>query len=350
MSISTTQAQTSVKRYNTELSVLNPATVIYLFEIDVSSLVTNQNIALQTSEQIFRFHNNIKLTNKDIFWSGGDGIQKKYTAAPINVEGFEINSKGTLPTPKMSISVNEEGVGLLSTLKSTISSLGDLTGAKVTRIRTFLKFLDAANFESGQEPQGFTPDPNIEYRDVFYIDRKSAENRSMIEYELASLMDIEGIQLPGRLVLARRCTAFYRGEGCMYEYNVNRVDEIHGSTNALPTEAPPVANDKDEKISDIIGSNNSIIYMGAWNSNTTYNIGNAPYLLVDNIKYYYVSKASNTNKRPPNDTYWISDACSKCLKGCRLRWGTNGSVVVGNSGLVKGQLPFVGFPGAEKVG
>ena len=37
--------------------------------------------------------------------------------------------------------------------------------------------------------------------EVFYIDRKSGENRLAIEFELAASFDIQGVRLPKRQVL-----------------------------------------------------------------------------------------------------------------------------------------------------
>ena len=74
----------------------------------------------------------------------------------------------------------------------------DLTGAKVTRIRTMAKFVDAANFSGAINPFG-TPDPNAEFpREVYYIDRKSAENREVVQFELAAVFDMAGIRAPKR--------------------------------------------------------------------------------------------------------------------------------------------------------
>ena len=47
------------------------------------------------------------------------------------------------------------------------------------------RFLDAANFSGGSNPLG-TPDPSAEFkRQIYIIDRKSAENRDIVEFELA---------------------------------------------------------------------------------------------------------------------------------------------------------------------
>ena len=83
-------------------------------------------------------------------------------------------------------------------LTNSFTAGNDLTGAKVTRIRTMAKFVDAANFSGAINPFG-TPDPNAEFpREVYYIDRKSAENREVVQFELAAVFDMAGIRAPKR--------------------------------------------------------------------------------------------------------------------------------------------------------
>ena len=84
-------------------------------------------------------------------------------------------------------------------LKYAIRDLDSLVGAKLTRTRTFAKYLDCQNFYSdcsnlitgtGSEllsntapaPEGFDPDPNAYFPpDIYYIDRKSGENKNTVE-------------------------------------------------------------------------------------------------------------------------------------------------------------------------
>ena len=81
---------------------------------------------------------------------------------------------------------------------NTFTAGNDLTGAKVTRIRTMARFLDAANFSGATNPFG-TPDSDAEFpREVYYIDRKSAENRTVVQFELAAVFDMAGIRAPKR--------------------------------------------------------------------------------------------------------------------------------------------------------
>ena len=55
--------------------------------------------------------------------------------------------------------------------------------------------------ESGINPFG-TPNPTATFDEqIFIIDRKSTENRDVVEFELAATYDIQGVRLPKRQVL-----------------------------------------------------------------------------------------------------------------------------------------------------
>jgi phage-related protein len=112
-----------------------------------------------------------------------------------------------------------------------------LEGAKVTRIRTLARYLDAANFpaagilltedgdalllEDGSsillEAINPTEDPTAEFpREVYYIDRKALENRDLIEFELASAFDLIGVRAPKRQCTANICQWVYKSTECSY--------------------------------------------------------------------------------------------------------------------------------------
>lgn len=346
-------AQNSIKNLYGEVFSLEPSSLITLFEIDARDLALDSGVIniseyenKQNGNAIFRFHNNVKLGRTSIFWQSNE-----YVAAPIFADGFEISSKGVLPTPRLSISSNEEGVSFLSALKEKIRSLDDLISAKVTRIRTFAKYIDSTNFITDTAPQGFNPDPNTEYpRDVYYIDRKISENKYSIVFELASILDVEGQQLPREIVLNDKCRFNYRGCGCFYEYKQYRNESQHGkaSESTLPDEAPPVANANDEKIIDIVGVLN-ITVKGRWQGGTTYSKGDAIYIEKRGIKYYFVCKSVTTTNPPPSSD-WVEDSCSRRVSGCKLRWKDK---FIGfrnpNGDLIKGILPFGGYPGTNKA-
>jgi len=162
----------------------------------------------------------------DITWAGQD-----YQAIPIEADGFEWNGQGSLPRPTLRAS------NALGTLTALILTLPDgLEGAKVTRIRTLGRYIDSSNFigiddllledgftllledggEFKQERGSAEPDPYAEFpREIYYVDRKSAETRDIIEFELASVFDLAGVRAPKRQCVTR-CQWVYRSAECSY--------------------------------------------------------------------------------------------------------------------------------------
>jgi len=345
--ISTTEAKSHSKALTKETFGLNPSSLVYLYELDLGDLmidnqILNKKTDQNVEERILRFHNCRPFAGhkKSIIWR-----KDQYYPAPFRMAGFEATMQGSIPKPKMGIAVNDESVNALSIFKSQIRKLDDLVGAKITRYKTFAKFLDYENFLGSQPPQGFDPSVKAEFpREVYYIERKATENKYVIEFDLASVLDVEGVRLPRRIILAERCTWSYRGEGCCYEYK-DRATTAHGDkTISAGFTAPPVATELGFEIRNVIGKPvTDFTDHGEWNEKMAYTIGNFVFVIKDLIKYYFVArKIVPAGKRPPNPGYWVGDACSKDVPGCKLRFSSE------KNPTSNGVLPFGGFPSAEK--
>ena len=129
------------------------------------------------------------------------GAGNTYIAIPMEADGFEYTN-GQLPRPKLSISNATNLITAILLNINVVTPGNDLTGATVKRIRTLAKFLDAANFSSGVNP---TADPTAEYpQEIYKIDRKSTENKSIVQFELAAAFDLANIRIPLRV-----CTKDY---------------------------------------------------------------------------------------------------------------------------------------------
>lgn len=177
-----------------EINGLAPSAVIELFVLDGSAI---------GMADPFYFHSGTNGLQQNITWQG-----QVYVRFPIEASGFEISGQGTLPRPKLRVS------NYMGTITAYLLQYGDLAGAKVTRKRTLKKFLDAVNFTGGVNP---TADPTAYYPDdVFYIDRKAVETRDVVEFELASSMDLAGIRLPRRQIVQNLCPWKYKGGECGY--------------------------------------------------------------------------------------------------------------------------------------
>jgi lambda family phage minor tail protein L len=103
-----------------------------------------------------------------------------------------------------------------------ITAGNDLGGAKVVRIRTLKKYLDG---QAGADPHAKFPD------EIWYVDRKSNENRAVVEFELASKFDLVGVMIPRRQIIANVCQWVYRGGECGYTGSNywNAQDQVVGS-------------------------------------------------------------------------------------------------------------------------
>jgi lambda family phage minor tail protein L len=169
-----------------DLQNINPSSIIELFTLTLDN-------TLHGASTVYRFHAGSTLNNNgEIVWAGNT-----YQRFPIKAEGFAFQ-KGQLPRPTLTVS-NALGTitAILLNVNSTTSG-NDLTGATVTRIRTLARFIDAVNFPENVNPYG-TPDATAEFpQEIYKIDRKSAENREFVQFELAAVFDLAGIRAPKR--------------------------------------------------------------------------------------------------------------------------------------------------------
>ena len=206
-----------------ELQKINPSSIIELFTLELSS-------TLHGSDTTYRFHagsNDITTGGNpgDIIWDGN-----AYSKFPIQVDGFEYNAEsGSLPRPTIVVA------NLLSSITSILISVNnttagnDLTGAKLTRIRTLVRYIDNANFSSGTNPFG-TPDTSAKLPDeIYYVARKVSENRDAVTFEMAAAFDLAGVRAPKRQCNANLCPWIYKGSECGYS-GTNYYDENDKST------------------------------------------------------------------------------------------------------------------------
>jgi lambda family phage minor tail protein L len=195
-----------------ELASLEPTSIIELFELKTET-------QLHGVCEIYRFHAgvNAKQISGPVYWRN-----RPYTPWPVEAEGFEYDGKGALPRPKVRIAnlpIEGSEVGSISAILLEINASfpgSDLAGARVTRIRTLARFLDPQNFPGNVNPWG-PGDPSCELpREVYFIDRKSAETRELVEFELCAVFDLAGVRAPKRQCIRNACQWRYRSTECGY--------------------------------------------------------------------------------------------------------------------------------------
>lgn len=184
---------TTPSSITSEIQKLAPSGIVELFQLDPTSFGGDMTY----------FHAGTNGLRTRVVWQG-----QTYEPFPLQASGFEYDGNGQIPRPKLVVA-NVTGI-----ISAMVLLYQDLIGARVTRKRTLVKYLDAVNFPGGVNP---TADPLAEFSDeIYFVDRKSAENRDAVEFELAASFDVQGIKLPKRQIVQNICPWKYRGTECGY--------------------------------------------------------------------------------------------------------------------------------------
>ena len=309
---------------------------------------------------------------------------RTYTAIPIEMKGIERKTDGASARPTLTVA------NILSTFRDAIGTLTnkDLVGKRLVRRTTLQKYLYG---ESGDAS------PPIEFpTEKFIIDRIASEDKLSINFELAAASDLEGVNLPSRIVVGKYCSWEYQGAisnsrgGCIWPSNSKVL--------VAGTEYKAYFNIKDEPIvsqslsftaynSGTAYTENDWVTHGgnAWRSNSASHTGNTPaygstfwtrawpYTVYDASKADYAYDKDDHTYVESGDTiwrtvrantpagqtpavgsnYWVrGDLCGKILGSCKCRFQFQPDS--GNSNLpsvnknTEKVLPFGGFPGSEK--
>ena len=184
---------TTPETITSELQKLQPSAIIELYQLDATPF----------GGEIYYFHAGTNSLTTNVVWQA-----QTYSPFPIEITGFEFNGKGQIPRPTMRVA------NVTSIITTLVLAYNDMLGAKVTRKRTMAKYLDAVNFFGGVNPNA---DSTAEFPDdIYFIERKVTENKQVVEFELASSFDVQGVQLPRRQIIQNICPWKYRGSECSY--------------------------------------------------------------------------------------------------------------------------------------
>lgn len=190
--------------------------VVELFEFDLRVLPNVSgterfyftNFVIPSANTNINFNSSFQAGEKPLWLnteyipgSMGPYQQVEYEPIPIIATGFDRTTKGQIPQPQLQIS------NIFGTISGLLDTLDDLVGVKVYRRRTLAKYL--GNFPTVDITKSFPTD-------IYYIERKVSENSMSITFQLASPLDLEGLQIPKRIVTHNHCLWEYRGEICGY--------------------------------------------------------------------------------------------------------------------------------------
>ena len=301
---------------------------------------------------------------------------RTYTAIPIELTGVERNADGASSRPSLVVA------NVLSTFRGLIGDLTnkDLIGKRVIRRQTLKKYL-----------YGETDDANppIEFPvEKFIIDRVASENKVAIKFELASVMDLEGVKLPNRIVVGKYCNWEYQGiangrGGCTWKANSKitvgtteykayfTIDDepiLPDATSFTAWNSSTAAVDElwsylgkkwraNAATSAAPASNNvdwtRIRTYTTYAAGTTYTYDSDDYEYVEHSNTIWrLVKTGSGNTPSASSLYWVrGDVCGKILGSCKARyqWQPKASTAVPTFNKDTSQtLPFGGFPGSEK--
>lgn len=185
-----------------DIQKLEPGELVQLFELDASEI----------GGDVLRFHG---YAQGAIWWQGNE-----YAPWAIEATGFAKSGDAQQPAPQLrvgNIGQDADGNPVPGVITALCLALDDLVGARLTRHRTLGKYLDARNFPGGNP----SADPAEHFPpEIWLVEAKTSEDREVVEFELRSALDVDGVQLPGRQIIANVCgwlwTGGYRGPYCNY--------------------------------------------------------------------------------------------------------------------------------------
>ena len=174
-----------------------PGDDVYLYIVDLSPI----------GGPVYRWVPSLNKLMMPIVFDG-----ELYEPFPIEATGFERKGVGTAPKPKVRVA-NQAGE-----ISAACEQYDDLIKGVFIRRHTLGKYLDAVNFPGGVNP---TADPNGHLPDdIYFITRKALDAPPIVEFELGTMSDLQGVFIPGRPMIANVCwwvvKGGYRGQYCRY--------------------------------------------------------------------------------------------------------------------------------------
>lgn len=261
-----------------------------------------------------------------------------YLAIPIQITGIEFTSSGAYARPTLTIanipnltkSLDTDNEAVLEDLRvagtagiDAFERNDELIGTRVVYRKTLKSKLSTGEEFPSQ---------------LYYIDRVASENNIVITFELASPMDIEGAQIPARMVIGRYCSWQYQGiadgfgGGCSYANDATQSKLYDIENTDLGTPAS-IAN---------WNQSNGYAKGAIVKTTTSITIGDDT---VNKIEVWESLFAQTAGRDPRYyRKYWKRiDLCQKTLAACKLRFQGDGASA--NQAV---PLPFGGFPGSKK--
>jgi len=178
----------------TTLHLLDNKEIIDLFEIKLNDY-----------EGYFRFHGS-KNFSADVVFAG-----LSYIYLPCELSNLQYESDGQQSRPTFSVS------NVNNFMSDLLDGRSDLLGKELFRKKILAKDLDDVNFGgANRNTLGNKFSNNFIHVDSFIIHKKMSHSKDKVEFEIANVLDVDGITCPRRKVYNDSCQWQYRGCGCNY--------------------------------------------------------------------------------------------------------------------------------------
>ena len=276
-------------------------------------------------------------------WQG-----KTYIPVPVEVEGFEQSATGQLARPKIRIA-NKDYL-----ITGLLHKYNDFQFAKIIRKRTFVKYLDEVNFEGGN-PYGDADSTAELSNEEYVIGQKTQESKVLVEFELASPLDLETFEINNRRIMGKYCYWTYRGCGCNYQGIPLQQENGKPFTDVDGVYVVP-------NISDFDSINNDTSFL--WEMTQDYSRGDVAYIENDKVlinpygaagdpepmKIWYVAVSGSLGSAPDsNPSFWQKDGCNKKLSSCRLRFNESTQIAY-TTHSTESEVTLIDFSGQHGSG
>lgn len=231
---------------------------------------------------------------------------KTYTPFPFEFNGYERKAKGPIPRPTIRFANINRDFTVYNT------NHDDLLGAKIIRRKTLVKYLEE--------------NPPVEFpREVYYIERLASENQVMVEYELTTNFDVQGVLLPSRRIVASRCPWKYKDSaqgGC--DWPSNSTKDFTKADGSTASSVKVYVDVDDNYITS--GSHGATTYSTWSASSVSYTQDH--FVEHSSTLYKALKDHTSSSDTTPGTTggkdFWeVGDVCGKRLTSCRKRFGYN---------------------------
>jgi len=213
---------------NSDFQKLYVDGLIRLYELDASALGAgilrfHGHIAYEDWQRIYSYAGSNMLAGDTtqmagkLFENGTDKVWMRniifngqtFEPMALEVSGLEMRSDGKASAPTLSMVNNINGIQ--NAVSAYCLKFGDFAGARLKVITTLAKYLDAANFSTGNASANI----NEKREQLWFIEQKTSENAQQVSFELSNPVDFEGLKIPTRQI-SNYCGWEYRSEECGY--------------------------------------------------------------------------------------------------------------------------------------